>query len=243
VKLIGLMMTAHDEDVAEDVLARSMAKPDELYVLDGSDTRAALPEWTRYWRDTDVPWSGPPRDGWRQWLYDRAVADHGTDHWFLVLHSDEVWTFDPRGLPFKYPEADGFAFRLPCWFPRSGTPWQIGVPALAQIHWSLGPGWPEFRMFRGGEGVRFDPSQHFDVRPTGLSSVVQTELTIEHYPYRSPASQRRRARHHDDTGFDPDNYRHVSDGSELFWTDERIASWMQKPCWGELRFDGSPAAP
>ncbi len=233
-------MTACDEDIAADVLARSRASTDALYVLDGSDTRAHLPALDGYWRDEEMPYDGQVRDGWRQFLYERAVADHGYDHWFCLLHSDEVWTFDPREMHARWPDADGFQFRASCYFPRAGEQWDYERSALDQLRWSLGPGWPEFRMFHGGPEVAFEPTQHFNTTPRGLRLIIQTDLEIKHYPFRSPSSQLARAQMHMRTGFDPDNYRHVLDG-EIYWSDARIKEWQkesrQPGCWAQLRCD------
>lgn len=222
------MLTSHDEDIVADVLNRSLARPDALYVLDGSDTRDCLPDHLDgYWRDSEVPYDGPPRDGWRQWLLEHAVRDHGPDHLFVLVHSDEVWTFDPRDLAADHP-ADGWVVRLPVHFPRQR--WDDSLPPLDQLHWSLGPGWPEFRMFRGAPHVHYRVDQHFDVRPVGIDLVAVTDRVVEHYPYRSPLSQMARAK----ASFDPDNYRHVDD-CRTVWNDEMIRDWQRQPYWRELR--------
>ncbi len=233
---IGLLVTACDEDIVADVLKRSEARPDALYVLDGSDTRAHLPLVNGYWRDEEVPYSGHMRCGWRQFLYEKAVADHGYDHWFLILHSDEVWTFEPRRILRHWPRADVLRFRASCYFPREGEEWDYETPALDQLKWNLGPGWDEARMFHGNPKAAYEPSQHFVVTPKGLNISVQTELEIKHYPFRSPESQRRRAELHKQTEFNLGNHQHVLDG-HVYWDDERIAQWQQYDCFRELRHD------
>ncbi len=233
---IGLLVTACDEDIAADVLKRSQAKPDALYVLDGSHSLAQLPSVNGYWRDKDVPYEGHMRCGWRQFLYERAVSDFGYDHWFLLLHTDEVWTFDPREVPDRWPSVDGFRFRAASYFPREGEDWDYETPPLDQLKWSLCPGWDEFRMFHGSPDVAYEPTQHFNISPGGLHSSVQTELEIKHYPFRSPESQLRRAKMHKETEYHLDGHQHVLEG-HYYWSDEMIAEWQHLDCCTELRHD------
>ncbi len=170
-------------------------------------------------------------DGWRQQLLECAYADHGPDNWFVLLHGDEMWTANPRDLA---GDADAYRFNLPFYFPRAGEPWDPDVHPLDQLAWSMGPGYPEFRMFRGGANVRYNRRQHFSVLPQGLRSFADSGATINHYPYRAPTVQRARAARHEETGFDPDNYRHILDRDAVFWTEDMIDGYRLKPWFAEL---------
>jgi hypothetical protein len=229
--IVGLLMVAEENDILERVLATQLEIVDCYWVLDGTVPNMISrviatnsDKCAGYYVDDDLPRPPyPPTTvcGYRGFIYDKAVEAVGHDHWFLELHGDEVWTFHPDEAIDDHPEADGFIFRLPFYFPRE--PWKEGVHPLDQLHWHMRPGWPEFRMFKGGPGVAFNPAQHFKTEPYGLTFVVNDDThTINHYPYRSPNQQRLRAALHELSGFDPDNYRHVTEDDAVYWTDEMI---------------------
>lgn len=246
-KFIGLLMINTEDDILEQTLAMHAAIVDWFYVLDGTVpntdsqiTCRSHPKCSGYTVDADLPrppYTDKPKDGYRQHLYEQAVRDHGVDNWFLLLHGDEVWTFDPRSIVHQHPEAGGFVFPLPCYFPREGQVWLDWLSPIANLTWHLGPGWPEFRMFRGNPGVHYDLHQHFNTRPHGLRNVVGVDRPIKHYPYRHPLVQRARAALHQRTGFDPDNYQHIIHGDKMFWDDEMIDEWRQSDCFKLLGND------
>jgi hypothetical protein len=162
--------------------------------------------------------------GWRQFLLEHAYLDHGHNNWFLVLHGDEIWTRNPRSaVSDRY---DGYIYRLPFFFPREGEEWDPDVHPVDQLHWSLWPGFPEFRLFRGGQHVHYDRGQRFNTRPQGIQNVAICHDPILHYLYRSPEVQRSRAAVHQETQFDPDNYQHITDRDDVYWTDDMIAGAM-----------------
>ena len=206
-KFIGLLMTSGENDILGRTLGHNAQWCDALYTLDGGDGYdlavaivAEINPFDDYWQDDELPYRKPVRDGARQWLYEQAVHEHGVDNWFLLLHGDEVWKDDPRGLPKRYPDADGFVFRLPlCYRPHE---WRPDRPVLEQMTGRLRPGYPEFRMFRGGTNVSYDPAQHFNTQPRGLTNIVQTDREILHYAFRSPESQMLKKR----VSFAPDNF-------------------------------------
>ncbi|HET6638589.1 MAG TPA: hypothetical protein VFH82_07405 [Gemmatimonadota bacterium] len=242
-KYLGLLMINAEDDILADTLRVNAKLVDAFYVLDGTqpnDTSRAIcrsfDNCHDYLTEADMSdgWGERPRDGWRETIYQMAAADHGYDNWFLLLHGDEVWTFDPRAVTARWPNADGFGFRLPFYFPIEADGWDDSRPALEQLRWRLGPGWPEFRMFRGSQHVHYDRRQHFDTQPHGLTNVAWTDLEIRHYPFRSPETQRARARRHEETGFDPDNYRHILDGDAVYWTDEMIEAFRRREQFREL---------
>lgn len=239
---VGLLMISHEDDVLQDVLQEHVKIVETFYVLDGSvpvvDSEAICKSFRQcagYTKDAELPksYGTRPRDGWRQYLYAQAVHDNGFDNWFCLLHGDEVWTFHPADVVADHPGADGFIFPAMCYFPREA--WDYERSPLEQLTWHLGPGWPEFRMFRGSVSVHFDIDQHFDVTPRGLRNVVRDPRPIRHYPYRSPEVQRRRAARHVETGFDPDNYQHVTDFDKVIWDEEMIARFQRSPHLREVR--------
>ncbi len=230
-KYLGLLTINAEDDILERTLEHNAQFVDAFYVLDGtaptgvSETIClANPKCAGYTCDWDLPaeYGTQPRDGWRQHLYQQAITDHGFDNWFLLLHGDEVWTQDPRE---HVGVASGYIYRLPFYFPRAGETWDYMWHPIDQLQWRLGPGWPEFRMFRGSPEVGYDPLQHFNVTPDGIRSFANVAAPILHYPYRSPHAQRGRAKQ----TWDPDNYRHVIEGDEVYWTDERINYCLARP--------------
>ena len=235
-KFIGLLMVNGENDILERTLAHNAEFVDAFYVLDGTRPHGESericwqhPKCAGYTRDDQLPdsYGSEPRDGWRQHLYEQASADHGPDNWFLLLHGDEVWTADPRDTVTGHN--DGFMFLLPFFFPRSGELWDYNVHPLDQLRWHLKPGFPEFRMFRGGRTVNYIPLQHHNTKPAGIHTIGYASAPILHYLYRSPEAQRARAQQHLATGFDIDNYRHVLDRDEVYWTDEMIDSYRSRP--------------
>lgn len=238
---IGLLMVAGEDDVLERTLAANCEFVDVFYALDGTQPNDVSrricerhPKCAGYSTDQDLPrprFPDRPVDGYRQAIYEWAVDDHGFENWFLLLHGDEVWT----GLPDLDTVNDGWSFPLPFYFPREGEPWDYTVHPLDQLRWHLGPGYPEFRMFFGGPRVRWLESQHFNVTPTGLTSLGWCDKPICHYLYRSPAVQQQRALQHSQSGFDPENYRHILDG-ETYWTDEMIERRKTQHWFAELAY-------
>jgi hypothetical protein len=197
----------------------------------------SFPQCRGYIRDGWLPrppYPLRPCDGYRQAIYEAAVQEAGWDHWFLLLHGDELWTFDPAQVVADHPDADGLVFDLPVYIPRD--PWNDDVPPLDQLKWRLGPGYPELRMFHGAPGVAFAADQHFNVTPHGLRNIVKTAARINHYPWRSPASQRAKARQAA-VGFGGGNYRHVLEDDAVTWTDEMIAAYRTDPCYPNLECD------
>jgi len=247
VNYIGLLMINHENDILADVLATHCEIVDAFYVLDGTvpnttsrDICESFDRCGGYATDSELPRPPYPSGttcGYRKFPHEMAVEDYGPNNWFLELHGDEIWTFDPRDVVANHLSADGFVFPLPFYFPREGQEWDDTRSPLDQLTWSLGPGWPEFRMFRGNPDVHFREEQHFNTQPQGIQRVVRVDLPIEHYPYRSPRVQRERAAIHERTGFDPDNYRHILDDGQVFWTDEMIARYQQKDCFRDLHND------
>lgn len=211
-KHIGLLMCgAADEDVLGETIEQNERLVDCFYALTaGASIKHEKCVWQA--RDSDVPASYPDRatDGYRQFLYEQAVLDHGHGNWFLLLHADEIWRVDPPTVVAEHPGADGFVFRVPFWFPVE--PWD-NTRGISQLTHRLGPGWPEFRMFRGSPDVGYQPGQHFNTAPSGLRNIVHTDHVIDHYPYRSAEQQAAKRAHH----FDPDNYQ-----QEPVWTEETI---------------------
>lgn len=220
---IGLMMVAEENDILADTLTQHEQIVDCFYALDGTrsdpgyshDTITASEKCAGYLTDRALG-DDHTTDGSRQALLDLAVRDHGSDHWFCLLHADEVWMCDPAEVIVSYPGYDGYLFRLPFYVPRE--PWDNDVHPLDQLHWHFLPGWPEFRMFRGGPDVAYSPGQMFNVTPTGINNTKQTGEVIRHYPYRSPRQQQLRAK----ASFDPDNYRHARQ-RRYVWTNDMVA--------------------
>ena len=240
--MIGLLMLRSEDDILGSVLNYNAPLVDAFYVLDGTvpntKSRPLCERWLScrgYWTDDELPerYGTVPRDGWREWLYRNAVIDFGYDNWFVLMHGDEVWTISPAQAAAEHPDADGLVFHLPVYFPREE--WDETAHPLDQLRWSLGPGWPELRMFRGGERVGYDVTQHFNVTPRGIGRIADTRHAIKHYPFRSPTQQRARAAQHAESGFDPDNYRHILDRDEVVWSDAMIARWQRQRCWRDLR--------
>lgn len=238
---IGLLMVSHEDDILEETLAANVPYLDSFYVLDGTVPNTvsygicnSFPECRGYLTDAQLPrppFADRPRCGYRKAIHDLAVSEQGPDHWFLVLHGDEIWTFDPRDPVAEHPDADGFVFRTPCYFPRAGEPWDYDLHPLQQLRWRIVPGWPEFRLFKGREGVAYDANQLFNTQPGGLTAVRQDSRMILHFPFRSPDHQRERAARHEKTGFDPDNYRQILDRDLVYWDDAWIEHYFESGCY------------
>jgi hypothetical protein len=230
-------MSSHEDDILPETLHANLAFVDCFYALDGTvpntESRAIITgseKCAGYITDAEIDYGPLARDGWRQKLLEMAVADHGHDHWFLLLHGDELWT----GLPDLDTDRDGFMFSLPCYFPRDGEPWDDGRSPVEQLRWHLAPGAREFRMFRGGPHIAFDPQQHANVVPAGVSAIGGCDEPIRHYLYRSPAVQRARAVRHAQTRFDPHNYQHILSHDAVYWTDDMIESEKRHHHYREL---------
>ena len=224
--LIGLLMVKAEDDILAETLPLNLRYVDTAYAL--TDTWIDDPKVAGQWSDDDLPsfYPRPTTEGARGFLYEHAVAAHGPDHWFVLLHADEVWQIDPRTVILEHRDADGFRFLLPFYLPRE--PWDDSRGVLEQLRWRLEPGWPEFRLFHGGPDVRFTAEQHFDSAPGGLRRVIQTTHQILHYPFRSPASQQARAA----ATWDPDNY-HLIRPDGVF-DDAMVAHYLESPHYNQI---------
>ena len=241
---IGLLMINGENDILEEVLESHCEIVDVFYTLDGTipndESKAICMETGKcggYITDAELPrprFTEKPVCGWRQAIYEMAVADHGWDHWFLVLHGDEIWTCAPEDI--VVPGVDGYTMLLPFFFPREGEPWDYSKGAIEQLHWNLGPGFPEFRLFHGNPNVRYRESQRFNTMPEGLSSNLLVDAPILHYLYRSPEVQRARAAQHQQTEFDLDNYLHIVEDDVVYWNDERIKDYQAQAHFKELTY-------
>ena len=180
-KLIGLHCHRAEGDILPETLSRNGRWCDAVYTAD-PDAR------------TDGAARGP--------ILDQAYADHGHDNWFLLMHADELWVTDPHAAIDANPDADGITVRLRLAFNPGA--WNSHDSVLRQCTRALAPGWPEFRLFRGGPDVRYAAVQHFNVVPSGITRVgSDPSAIVNHYPYRSPEQQVARAAE----TWDPDNYR------------------------------------
>jgi len=231
--IVGLLTVKEEHDILGWTLERMAPHVEAFYVLDGSrewertlDVCRQHPQMHGFTRDDDLPASYEAgRDGIRQHLLEQATADYGADHWFLLMHADEVWTVPPRSVADNHPDADGIVVPVACYFPRE--PWDDSR-GPEQLTWHLAPGWPELRMFRGD--VAYDPHQHFDVTPRGVSRLGYDYARVNHYPFRSPQQNRARAA----ATWDPDNYRAVPD----VWDDRQIERFRAgRRCWEVLACD------
>lgn len=218
---IGLLLVAEEDDILERILGEHEQIVDCFYALDGTpdntysrDLLTSSEKCAGYLTDAEI--DGPVLCGMRKVIHDLAVADHGPDHWFLILHGDEVWPSSVEEITAADPSADGFMFRLPFYIPRDE--WDYDRSALDQLRWRSEPGWPEFRLFHGAVGVAYRRDQYMNTQPHGLRKIAWAREPILHYPYRSPESQRARAT----ARLDPANYQHASAG-RFYWTDEMIA--------------------
>lgn len=248
-KFIGLLMVANEDDILETVLKSHADIVDVFYVLDGTvpnDRSRAIceahPKCGGYLTDNDLPhppYPEKPVCGYRQAIYEMAVRDHGPDNWFLILHGDEIWTAHPGDVAAT--GHDGYWFLLPFYFPRAGEPWDYSRGPLEQLRWSLGPGFPEFRMFKGAPGVKYQETQTYNTKPSGVDGSGRSSAPILHYLYRSPEAQRARAAQHEASGFDPANYAHITARDEVYWTDEMIARYRAQDYFTDLRCDGVAA--
>ncbi len=248
--LIALLMVNDEDDILGRTLQHNSQWFDAFYVLDGTEDNTVSekicrsnPKCWAYRTDEQLPRPPFPDNavcGYRKFIHDLAVADHGPDHWFMLLHADELWPFDPRQYTRQHT-FDGFVFNLPFFFPRE--PWDYARHPIDQLEWSLGPGWPEFRLFRGSEHVSYDPTQRFNAAPNGIRSVYHVkEDPILHYPYRSPEVQRQRAATHERTQFDPDNYQHIVNDDAVIWTDEMVQKYRLRPEFRDIRVNALVAA-
>lgn len=243
-KVLGLLMINGENDVLPEMIGHYEAIVDAFYVLDGTlpnDTSKALCTGSAkcggYITDAELPrdrYPNKPVCGYRQAIYEQAVADHGHNNWFVLLHGDEVWTTYPADVVNGH---DGYWFTLPFYFPRAGEPWDYNQHPLDQLHWNLSPGWPEFRMFRGSPYVKYWEQQTFNAKPDGVVGGGRCAAPIKHYLYRSPDAQRERAKQHLVTGFDPDNYKHITERDAVYWTDEMIAEYQQREWFRTLSDD------
>lgn len=242
--MIGLLMINGENDILERTLAHNAGFLDAFYVLDGTVPNNVSericwqhPKCAGYTRDDQLP--RPPYPsiavcGYRKHLHDQAVADYGPDNWFVILHGDEVWTEDPRER--IDPVHDGWIYQLPFFFPRAGEEWLPDAHPVDQLRWHLKPGYPEFRLFRGGAGVAYDATQRFNTKPSGIYTIGFADAPILHYLYRSPESQRARAATHVQTQFDPENYSHILNGDAVYWTDAMIDSYRDRQHFRELAY-------
>ncbi len=225
--VLGIMLIRNENDILMEVLREHVRHCDHIFILDGATedpetSRAICKSFpaVSYFLESELPalYSRPIRDGARQFLLDQARRAYGENRgWFVLLHGDEIFVDSPQDIISSYdPFADCLAVDSLLYFlHRDQKPfvWDDNKPLAEQIRWYAGPGWPEIRMFRNRTGVGYEPAQHSNLLPRGISSAFKTNFKLKHYPYRSPKSQAARATDRTQiTGFSPGTYRHVLQG-------------------------------
>ena len=127
-RLISLMMIRDEQDMLAEALRNHVRFCDAIFVLDGTqgdtlrtfrDICLAFPQVVGHWQDDEAGYKLPLRDGARQFLLERARERFGLNHWYAILHGDEIWSEDPRPhcTPAQ-PDLHGIAVNLYHFFPH-----------------------------------------------------------------------------------------------------------------------------
>jgi hypothetical protein len=256
------MLVRNENDVLAQVLKEHLRLVDHVYILDGTtegadEARRICQELggdcVSFYREDELPahYPRPIKDGCRQFLVERARADYGCTGWFVLLHGDEIFVDAPADIvAVAKPDVDIIEVESLLFFlHRSQEPFVFrpGTALAEQICWYSGPGYPEVRLVRNRPDCNYDPGQHSDLVPNGLSGRLRTSFKIRHYPYRAVDQQRRRAEDRTNvTGFSPGTYQHVIAGryylDHTFFHYRHLYAWVsQRPprprakTWGLIR--------
>jgi hypothetical protein len=243
--LIGLMLIRNENDILAQVLREHLRFADHIFVLDGT---TEAPDETRriccelggerlsFHTEDELPagYPRPIRDGCRQFLVERARERFGCAGWFVLLHADEIFVESPADIVRLHgATTDIIEVKSLLYFiHREQAPfvYRPQLPLDQQIYWYSGPGYPEVRLVRNREGCHYDPGQHFDLVPRGLSERIKTAFRVRHYPYRDAPQQERRAIDRTEvTGFSPSTYRHVLE--RKYYLDEEFFHYPDLYAW------------
>ena len=205
---IGLLLTYNEADFIEEMMETNRGAVDAIFVLDGSTDGTdrilrQYPEVEVVLRDERVAPEGV-RDFHRQLLLDAARQRYGMDHWYTLMHGDEIFHDDPRDV---IRAADRMGAHRVNWavmqfFLRPDEPSPDPRRSIQdQLRW-YSPFWVEIRQFRDRHGVGYREGEHGRVVPHGVGWIPYWKMPIlKHYPYRSHAQAARRRRVAAERGF------------------------------------------
>ena len=197
---IGLLMTYNEADIIEEMMATNRHAVDAIFALDGSDDGtdtllAGYPEVKHIFKDKEVAPEGRVRDFHRQVLLDAARERYGANHWFTLMHGDELFHDDPRAAIARAERqgAKRINWAVMQFFPHTtDEPLNTRVPVQDRLRW-YSPFWVEIRQFKGTSRTHYVPGKHGQVIPAGVGLRPYSKMPLlKHYPYRSPAQMRRR---------------------------------------------------
>lgn len=194
---LGLMITKDDEAILGHWFDDNLRYFDEVWVLDGSVSGASRDicqahRPVRYIHEQDafVPYR---TDHGLRWTPYRLIVDEvGYGDWITLCHSDEFFYHDPRKCcaQAERDEADGIWWFAPHFLPHpEDLPDADAIASrrpqdrFRRYHWSRagsGTPWMEFRSFRVGPAVAWDPPRHGCTRPDGLQRMARFHPVYRH---------------------------------------------------------------
>ncbi|MDZ7801314.1 MAG: hypothetical protein U5K81_11055 [Trueperaceae bacterium] len=196
---IGLLLTYQEGDVLEEMLRVNAASVDAIFALDGSSDGserilAACPKVEAVLRDEEVAPDGRVRDHHRQALLDRARQRYGADHWYTLMHGDEIFHDDANAVVEAAERAGAHRVNWAAmqFFLHEDDTLDPTLPVQERVRW-YSPFWVELRQFRDRPGAAYRSGEHGRVVPRGIGWRPYGRMPIlKHYPFRSEAQARAR---------------------------------------------------
>jgi len=233
-RMIGILMTRQENDMAEEFLANATRLFDRIFVLDGNDDSGfgeASSVYDRYdeiklvMRDKDI--SGDQlKDGARHYLLEEVRKKYGSGHWIGVLHGDELYANDPR--PFlgaaDHETTPVIEVRLVHFFLHTSDEGtfreKLDMPVEQRITHYMWPGTLENRFFYDDGKCKYDPGVHSRTVPYELegNKLTVNDIIVKHYNYRSPEQMYARAQERTFSGWQRNHYQHIVQ-EKLFFID------------------------
>ena len=229
-RLIGLMMIRDEQDMLAEALRNHVRFCDAIFVLDGTqgdtlrtsrDICLAFPQVVGHWQDDEAGHKLPLRDGARQFLLERARERFGLNHWYAILHGDEIWSEDPRlHCTPAQPDLHGIAVNLYHFFPhisqRDSWSFHAGDSIEALAQWYMLPPIPEHRLFWDSGSYDYVFDAHSRTIPSGMPW-RQCNIILRQYNYRTPEQAHRRAVERKRQHWQENHYQHLLDGPAGFF--------------------------
>lgn len=202
---IGLLLTYNETDIIDEMMQANRHAVDAIFVLDGStddtpEKLAQYPEVHTILRDDDVLKPDETlRDYHRQVLLEAARATFGMDHWYTLMHGDEIFHDNPRHI---IEHADQQGAKRVNWaamqfflHTSDDIKYEQRISnecVQTRVRW-YSPFWLEIRQFKDAKDVHYPQGQHGKVIPARVGWKPYSRVPIfKHYPYRNPEQMQER---------------------------------------------------
>ncbi|MDI6787971.1 MAG: hypothetical protein QME51_06330, partial [Planctomycetota bacterium] len=215
--MIGLLLSADDQDIIEEVMTKYSKQFDTIFCLDRGrdnsiDIIRSFKKVEYAVTDQEIGIDGTLlKDGKRQLLLSRIQDKYGYDGWIFPIHSDEIYHGDLSHLieAAQSDQANVVNCMVAHFIMHPNEAGEIDKEDAQQSiqerrKWYF-LGQCEISGFKNQKGLYYNFFEHMRVLPHGFYPVVTCSKVIirKHYNMRSPTQLRERIEDRIKTGWQP----------------------------------------